>query len=134
MTSPAPTPDPAPDPTRRVTITVPAWFAALRDPGIQVLFVLGLFALAAFVALALGWRGAARTPYVPLQLPWLVSAGFAGLGVLGFTLGAWSIHVGRRQDAANRLAAEQLVRDAAELADDLRSGRRTLPHRTPRHR
>jgi len=117
------------DPHRRVTITVPAWVASLRDPGIQVLFVLGLLAVVAFAMLAFGWRGAARTPYVPLQLPWLVSAGLAGLGLLGFVLASWSIHLGRRQDAANRAAGESLVREAAELAEDLRSGRRTFPGR-----
>jgi hypothetical protein len=107
----------APDPYRRVTITVPAWFAALRDPGVQVIGVLFVLAFAAFGLLAWGWRGVARTPYVPFQLPWLISASVAGLALLGFALGAWSIHLGRRQDAAHRLLTERLVRDAAELAD-----------------
>jgi hypothetical protein len=107
----------ASDPSRRVTISVPAWFAALADPGIQVVGVLGLLALASFGLLAWGWRGVARTPYVPFQLPWLISASVAGLGLLGFSLGAWSIHLGRRQDAAHRALTEDVVRDAAELAD-----------------
>ncbi|HET7310860.1 MAG TPA: hypothetical protein VFJ17_06000 [Mycobacteriales bacterium] len=116
--SPTPPIGPAPtDPTRRVTVTVPAWFAALRDPGVQVIGVLVTLAVAAFGLLAWGWRGVARTPYVPFQLPWLVSASVAGIGLLGFALGAWSIHLGRRQDAAHRAFTEQLVRDAAELAD-----------------
>jgi hypothetical protein len=110
-------PPASPDPHRRVTITVPAWFAALRDPGVQVIGVLVGLAVAAFAVLAWGWRGVARTPYVPFQVPWLVSASVAGIGLLGFTLGAWSIHLGRRQDAAHRAVTEQLVRDAAELAD-----------------
>jgi len=106
-----------PDPTRRVTITVPAWVAALADPGIQVVGVLALLALAAFGLLVWGWSGVARTPYVPFQLPWLLSASVAGIGLLGFSLGAWSIHLGRRQDAAHRALTEDVVRDAAELAD-----------------
>jgi hypothetical protein len=113
----------------RVTITVPSWVAALRDPGIQAAVVLGLLAVAGFVMLALGWRGGARTPYVPLQLPWLVSGGFAGLALLGMALGAWSIHLGRRADAAHRASVEDLVREAAELAEGLRTGRRRLPRR-----
>ena len=112
MTTPS-----APDPYRRVTITVPAWFAALRDPGVQVIGVFVVLGIAAFGLMVLGWRGVARTPLVPLQLPWLISASVVGIGLLGFTLGAWSIHLGRRQDAAHRLMAERLVRDAAELAD-----------------
>jgi hypothetical protein len=100
-----------------VTITVPAWFAALRDPGVQVVIVLAVLAIAAFGLLAWGWRGVARTPYVPFQMPWLLSAGVAGLSLLGFALGAWSIHLGRRQDAMHRAVTERLVRDAVELAD-----------------
>jgi hypothetical protein len=106
-----------PDLHRRVTITVPAWFAALRDPGVQVVGVLVVLGLVAFALMAWGWRGVARTPYVPFQLPWMVSASVVGIGLLGFALGAWSIHLGRRQDAAHRFVTERLVRDAAELAD-----------------
>jgi hypothetical protein len=106
-----------PDPTRRVTIRVPAWVAALADPGMQVFAVLAVLALAAFGMFVWGWHGVARTVYVPFQVPWMVSASLAGLGVLGFALGAWSIHVGRRQDAAHRAITEDLVRDAVELAD-----------------
>jgi hypothetical protein len=119
VTTPVP---PTPDPSRRVTITVPAWFAALRDPGVQVIGVLVALALVAFGLLAWGWRGVARTPYVPFQLPWLISASVVGIGLLGFALGAWSIHLGRRQDAAHRFATERLVRDAVELADRAANG------------
>jgi hypothetical protein len=107
----------APDPSRRVTISVPAWVAGLADPGIQVIGVLALLGLASFGMFAWGWHGVARTIYVPFQLPWMISASVAGLGLLGFTLGAWSIHLGRRQDAAHRAYTEDVVRDAAELAD-----------------
>jgi hypothetical protein len=114
----------------RVTVSLPAWAASLRDPGVQAVLVLAGLAIAGFVMLALGWRGGARTVYVPLQLPWFVSGGLAGLALIGMALGAWSIHLGRRQDAAHRAAVEDLVRDAAALAEDLRAGRRELPRRT----
>jgi hypothetical protein len=122
---------PAPDDERpgRVTISVPAWVAAQRDPGIQAIVVLFLLAVAGFVMLALAWRGGARTPYVPLQLPWMVSGGMAGLALLGMALGAWSIHLGRRDDAEHRAQVDDLVREAAVLAEDLRSGRKQLPRR-----
>ncbi|MDQ1697612.1 MAG: hypothetical protein QOJ03_2965, partial [Frankiaceae bacterium] len=64
MTEPAPATEPG-----RVTITVPAWVAALRDPGVRAAIVLVGLAVGGFVMLALAWRGGARTPYVPLQLP-----------------------------------------------------------------
>ena len=114
---------------RRVTIEVPAWVAALRDPGVQALLVLAVIAVAGFVMLVLSWRGVARTVYVPLQVPWLVSGAIAGLATIGLALGAWSIQMGRRQDAAHRAEVEQVVRIAAELVDDLRTGRRELPRR-----
>jgi hypothetical protein len=111
----------------RVLISVPRWMAALHDPGIQAVVVLAGLAVASFVMLGLAWRGGARTPYVPLQIPWLVSAGIGALALLGMALGGWSIHLGRRQDAAHRDTVDTLVRDAAELAEDLRTGRVTLP-------
>jgi hypothetical protein len=119
--------DPSPtyrvDDGDRVIISVPRWVAALHDPGIQSILVLAGLAVAAFVMFGLAWRGGARTPYVPLQLPWLVSGGMAGLGVLGMALGAWSIHLGRRQDALHREATEDLVRVAVELAEEVRARR-----------
>jgi protein-S-isoprenylcysteine O-methyltransferase Ste14 len=122
---------PAPDGHRpgRVTISVPTWVAALRDPGIQAVIVLVVLAVIGFVMFALAWRGGARTPYEPLQVPWLVSGGIAGLALLGMALGSWSIHLGRRDDAAHRAEVDDLVREAAALAEDVRSGRGQLPGR-----
>ena len=111
----------------RVTITVPRWVAQARDPGVQSVAVLAVLGIAGFVMMALTWRGAARTVYVPLQLPWLVSGGLIGLALLGLAVGAISIHLGRRDDAAHRAEFEDLVNTGATLSEDLRSGRRTLP-------
>jgi hypothetical protein len=111
----------------RVMISVPRWVAMLQDPGIQAVLVLAVLAVLAFVMFTLAWRGGARTAYVPLQIPWFVSGGMAGIALLGMAVGGWSIHIGRRQDAAHRAETEELVREAVELAEDLRSGRLTLP-------
>ena len=99
------------------------------DPGTQALLVLAGLVVAGFVMLGLAWRGAARTIYVPLQAPWVLSGGVAGLALIGMALGAWSIHLGRRDDAEHRAVMEDLTRDAAELAEEIRSGRRALPRR-----
>ena len=85
--------------------------------------VLAAFVVAGFVMLALAWRGAAATVYVPLQLPWVVSGSLAGLAVIGMGLGGWSVHLARRQDAEHRDAVEGLVRDAVELTERVRSAR-----------
>jgi hypothetical protein len=102
----------------------------LRDPAAQASLVLAAMALVGFVMFVLGWRGGARTVYVPLQVPWLVSGSIGGLALIGLALGALSIHLGRRQDAEHRAVVEQVVRQAAELAEDLRTGRRELTGRS----
>jgi hypothetical protein len=111
------------DPARRVSITVPAWVAALRDPGVRAALVLLAAAVAGFVMLALAWRGAAATVWVPLQVPWLVSGGVAGLALVAASLGAWTVHLGRRADAAHRAEWERFVRDAVDVVEDLRASR-----------
>ena len=113
----------------RVTVEVPPWVAALRDPGLRAVIVLFALALAGFALLALAWRGGARTPYVPLQIPWLVSGGIAGLALIGAALAGWSIHLGRRTDAAHRVEVEDAVHDVATLCEEIRSGSRQLPNR-----
>ena len=101
--------------------------SSLRDPWVQSLLVLASLAVIGGVMWALAWRGVARTVYVPLQLPWLVSGGIAGLALLGLALAGWSIHLGRRQDAIHRADVEDLVRTGATLAEELRRGQRALP-------
>jgi hypothetical protein len=99
---------------------LPRWSEAMADPGLRAIAVLGGVLVGGFVLLGIAWHGTAGTVHVPLQLPWLVSAGLAGLAVVGMAAGALSIHLGRRQDAAHRDAVETLVRDAIELCEDLR--------------
>ncbi|MEA3056811.1 MAG: hypothetical protein QOD30_2243 [Actinomycetota bacterium] len=101
------------EPSRQVTRAR----AAMADPGAQALAVLAVLAVGGFVLLALGWQGTDGVTFVPFQTPWLVSAGVGGLAMLGMALGAASIHLGRRDDAAHRARVEALVREAAELAE-----------------
>jgi len=97
------------------------------DAFVQAVAVLAALAVAGFVMLGLAWRGAARTTFVPLQSPWVLSGGLAGLALVGMSLGALSIHASRRSDAEHRAAMEDLVRAAAGVAEDVRTGRRQLP-------
>lgn len=103
----------------RVTITVPAWIAGLRDSGIRAVCWLLASCLGGFLIMALGWKGGAAQAFVPLQMPWLMSGGLIGLAVVGTSLAALSIHVGRRDAARHRGAVEDVVRDIAELAERL---------------
>ena len=100
---------------------------SLRDPGVQASLVLVGLAAVGFAMLGLAWRGAARTVYVPFQIPWVVSGGIAGLGLIGMALGALSIHLGRRQDAVHRNAVEGLVREAIELTERMRVAAQPIP-------
>ena len=117
------------DPNEPVTVTIPAWVAALRDGGIQAMVVLFVLALAGFLLMALAWRGAARYIYVSLQIPWLVSGSMIGLALVGISLGAWNIHLGRRYDALHRHEVEQAVRDVSVLCEQIRNGEKQLPRR-----
>jgi hypothetical protein len=113
----------------RVTIRVRRWAASLGDPGVQAFGILAALLVGGFVMFGIAWHGGARTPYVPLQLPWLVSGSLFGLALIGMALGGWSIHLARRQDAVHRDSVETVVRDVVELAEDVRSGRVTLSRR-----
>lgn len=110
-------------------LSVPTWAEPLRDAGIRAIGVLVLVAIAGFVMLGVAWHGAAGTIFVPLQMPWLVSGSLLGVAVIGMALGGWSIHLGRRQDATHRDAAETLVRDAIALCEAVRVRRGEDPDR-----
>lgn len=86
----------------------------LMAVGAAILLPLGL------VMVFLGWYGAARTPYLFEQVPYLVSGGLLGLGLVitgGFVLfGSWIARTAREQRAMDLelLDAVRAVRD--ELA------------------
>lgn len=100
-------------------------FRALGNPALRAVLVLVVLVAVGYEMMWLGWRGAARTVVEPLQSPWVMSGGLGGLAVLGMALGAWSVHLGRRQDAEHRAAVEGLVRDAVLIIEEVH--RRTQP-------
>src|SRR5439155_961274 len=100
----------------------------LTDPASLIPTYIGVVvALAGFGLIGYSWAKVAGLVDVWRQMPYLVSAGFAGLALIGLAYGAISIHLGRRQDAVHRAEVEELVRTAATLAEELRTGRRALP-------
>lgn len=69
--------------------------------------------LVGFLVIFFGWNGAASADYVPAQLPYLLSAGAAGLGLV--VVGAAMIVVqSQRADRARLEAALERVAQAAE--------------------
>lgn len=105
-----------------------------RDPWWRAIGVLVVLLVAGFVMLGFAAAHAHRVGYVPLQFPWALSGGLAGVALVGFAAGAWSIHLSRREDATDRKAWERFTTDAAELAERLRTGELKLPSRTRRRR
>ena len=88
---------------------------ALVQPAVSIGAILLLVGLGGFVALALAWRGAAATPYVPFQVPFLVSGGLVGLSLIGFAAAMLDIHVNRVQAARRRALMTLALRDAVDL-------------------
>lgn len=96
----------------------PAW---LEEPIAPTLLLFAGFTVAGFVAIAIGWRVAARTALVAFQVPALVSGGIGGLALIFIGAGLTNIQVARRMAAAERADAEALLDDIALVIDARRS-------------
>lgn len=89
----------------------------LRDPGVRAAIGLAIFGVAGFVVIGLAWAGAADRGYAVFQIPWVVSGGMVGIGLIGLGFGLLDVHLWRRQAAARRAELGHVVRDTSELAD-----------------
>ena len=93
----------------------------------SVLLPLGL------VVILLGWYGAAHTPYLFEQVPYLISGGILGLALV---TGAGLLYFGSwiaRSAAAQQRTAEQTLELLREIRDDLATApARTAPTRGAR--
>lgn len=78
-----------------------------------------------------GWYGAARTPYLFEQVPYLVSGGLIGLGLIvtgGFVLfGSWIARTAREQAARD----ETLLEAVRDMRDELARLRLSAPEPPP---
>jgi hypothetical protein len=78
--------------------------------------LLAAMAAIGVVMLVLAWRGVALSPYPPLELPWLLSGGLAGLTLIGLAGCAATILIHRRDNAVHRARIDRAVSDTiAEL-------------------
>ena len=68
--------------------------------------------LAGFGAFALGWRGAAATLDVPVQVPYLVSGGLAGLALILAGVVLVLVQLGRREAADERELVARVIDEA----------------------
>lgn len=94
---------------------------ALNDPFTVSVTVLGFLAAAGLAGIAIGWRGAAASLVVSVQLPYIVSGVMGGVALLGFSLGLLLVQARRRQEAQRRAEFDRVVRAAADLLAAARS-------------
>jgi hypothetical protein len=85
--------------------------------------ILVLLAAAGLVFIGLGWKGAAASLNVSVQLPYIVSGVFGGLALLAFALGLLRVQGRRRRAARRRAEIDRVVVAAAELLAVVRGGR-----------
>ena len=78
-------------------------------------YVCAAVVVSGFVAIALSWRGAAALLGLPLQLPYAVSGGAAGLGLIIFGIAIAYVHVLRVSAAEESAAIDDLGRQLARV-------------------
>jgi hypothetical protein len=88
---------------------------ALRDPFTVSVTVLVVLAAGGLAGIGIGWRGAAASLNVSVQLPYIVSGVIGGLALLGFSLGLLLVQARRRQEARRRAEFDRVVRAAADV-------------------
>lgn len=95
----------------------PEW---TRDPAAPSIALFAGLILAGFVTIGVGWRVAARTLFVPAQIPALGSGGLAGVALVVVGAALLTIQVGRRLAALERSETEALLDEAADLVKAFR--------------
>lgn len=98
----------------------PSW---LDEPAAPSLLLFSGLIVAGFVAIGIGWKVAARTLFVPLQTPALVSGGMGGLALVLIGAGLANAQSGRRLAAAERAETEALLDEASALVEAFKRAR-----------
>jgi hypothetical protein len=88
---------------------------ALRDPFTVSVIVLVVLAAGGLAGVVVGWRGAAASLDVSVQLPYIVSGAIGGTALLGFALGLLLVQARRRDEARRRSELDRVVQAAADL-------------------
>lgn len=96
---------------RRALALIRVW----RDPALPGLLFHGLLTLGGFAVLVVGVIAMVGTPYVPLQLPYLVSGGFGGAALLGVGAVLTAVLAERRDRAAAVAQMQDVVDEVREI-------------------
>jgi len=97
-------------------------FAFLRPDSPVPVYIGIVLVLAGFAVIGLTWGKVAGLLLVPLQLPYLVSGGLTGLGLIMVGITVISIGAKRRDAAERGRQLEQLAAIMNELRSALRDG------------
>ena len=100
----------------------------LGDRNQQSIAVGGLIAAGGFVTIAATWSAVAARLDVPLQMPYLISGSFAGLGLIAVGLTVVNVQVTRRLNARRRQQLD-VVLDAARAELAVRTEKAEKPLR-----
>lgn len=95
--------------------------------------VLGVLVVLGFVGFGWAWHGAQHAKYVPLQAPWVISGGIAGLSLIGLAAVSWHIHAARLDDASHRDEWDAFTEDLIDSLEAIRE-RQARPVRSRRRR
>jgi hypothetical protein len=95
---------------------------AFADPFVVSVTVLLLLAAAGLAAVGLGWRGAAASLSVSVQITYIVSGVFGGVALLAFALGLLRVQARRRCAALRRADVDRVVVAAARALAAARGG------------
>lgn len=87
----------------------------VRDPAFPGVALLAATMVAGFVVLFFTWAGVARTIFVALQVPHLVSGGIAALALIGLGAALLDLQLGRRDAAREQRLTDQVIDEVAEL-------------------
>lgn len=100
------------DPLVRRALNVVRW---LRDPAFPGLLMMVGIVIGGVIAIYFGWRGVARTIYVPLQLPEIVSGGLGGIALIGLGLALFDLQMTRHELALERKQNADILNEIASL-------------------
>ena len=93
---------------------------ALRDPFIVSVVILVALAAGGLAGVGIGWRGAAASLNVAVQLPYIVSGALGGLTIVGFSSGLLLVQLRRREEARRRAEFQRVVESAVDLLASVR--------------
>lgn len=93
---------------------------AVRDPALPGMMVMLAMAVAGGVTLAVTVFGIAGVPFVPLQIPHLVSGGFGGAALVALGASLTAMQSERRDRARALSEMQDLVDGVAALVDGVR--------------